>query len=167
MSTHHIIGIDPGNSGAVAVFDPSLCHLQDLFDLPTRKQGKGGSAGAQVVDFLSLVAKLRPYATPGTMAVIEVAIVKPPQKLSAAKTIGRSYEAVLCALASLGIGVREIAPMDWKARLGLGDEKADSIAMASSLYPSHRDAFMTRKSGDRAEAALIARAVLNNNGSIA
>ena len=166
-TSHYILGIDPGNSGAVAVFDPTLCHLVALFDLPTRKQGKGGSAGAQVVDFVPLVDKLRPYAKPGSMAVIEVAIVKPPQKLSAAKTIGRSYEAVLCALASLGIGVREIAPMDWKARLGLGDEKADSIAMAVSLYPAHREALSSRKTGDRAEAALIARAVLNNNGSFA
>ena len=100
-----ILSSDPGLSGGVAVFDPSLSILHALHDLPTRKQGKGASAGAQVVDFLPLVEILRPYAVPGTMACIEVAIIKPPMALAGAKTIGRGYEAILCALAILQIGV--------------------------------------------------------------
>lgn len=162
-----ILSIDPGLSGCVAVFDPSLSILHALHDLPTRKQGKGASAGAQVVDFLPLVDTLRPYAVPGAMAYIEVAITKPPMALASAKTIGRGYEAILCALAILQIGVREIAPHDWKARLGLSDDKKDSIAMASQLYPAYRLQFSAQKSADRAEAALIARACLNKDGSIA
>lgn len=161
----YIIGIDPGTKGAVAVFDESLRTLVTVFDLPTRKQGKGGSAGSLMVCPQTLIELLTPYAVPGSMAAVEVAIVKPPMKLTAARTIGMNYGVLLSVLAGLGIGVREIAPSDWKARLGLSDDKQASISLAVSLYPGHIKELSARN--DRAEAALIPRAVLNNNGSFA
>lgn len=157
-----IIGIDPGKHGAVAIYDAEKRDLVAIFDLPTRKQGKGGSATGLMVCPLQLRSALTPYITPGTVAAVEVAIIKPPQKLTAARTIGLNYGILLATLAMLGVGVREMAPHEWKKRLGLDDDKAASTSLAISLYPTHIESLSKRH--DRAEAALIARAAMLDVG---
>lgn len=151
-----VIGIDPGVKGALVVLDTATGELLAIHDLPTKKQGKGGAASSQMICPLSLIALLQPYAVPGTVAALEVAIVKPPMKLTSARTVGMNYGVLLAILASMQIGVREMAPHDWKKRLGLSDDKAASEALATTLWPRHHAELSKR--ADRAEAALIARA---------
>lgn len=155
MSAGVLIGIDPGVKGALAVLSADGRELLAVHDLPTRKQGKGGAASSQMVCALSLADLLKPYLAGGAAAAIEVAIVKPPSKLVAARTIGLNYGIVLATLALLGVGVQELPPHEWKKRMSLGDDKADSESLALTLYPSARP-LLTRH--DRAEAVLIARA---------
>lgn len=150
-----LIGIDPGVHGALAVLDATGRELLELHDLPTRKQGKGGAASSQMVCAMALADLLRPHIAPGTICAIEVAIVKPPQKLVSARTIGLNYGVILATLSLLGIGVMEVAPHEWKKRLSLTDDKDASMSLALSLFPTARP-LLTRH--DRAEALLIARA---------
>lgn len=150
-----LIGIDPGIHGAIAVLDSTGREVIALHDLPTRKQGKGGGRTSMFICALSLTDLLRPHLEGGAVAAIEVAIVKPPMKLIAARTLGMNYGVVLAVLAGLGIGVQEMMPADWKKRMGLSDDKTASDSLALTLYPSAR-ALLTRH--DRAEAVLIARA---------
>lgn len=100
---------------------------------------------------------LMPYAKPGTSVALEVAIVKPPMKLVSARTVGLNYGIILAVLASLELGVVELAPHDWKKRMSLSDDKTASVSMATTLFPHAREELARH---DRAEAALIARAGL-------
>lgn len=154
----YYIGIDPGTKGAIAILDERL-NIVEVHDLPTRKQGKGGAAASQMVCPLKLHDIVNPYADKGAVAIVEVAIVKPPMKLVAARTIGLNYGVVLSVLSTSGIGIREYAPSDWKKHLGLTDDKDASISLCTSLYPRDLQHF-TRH--DRAEAILIPRAALRN-----
>lgn len=154
-----LIGIDPGVKGALAVLSADGRELLAMHDLPTRKQGKGGAASSQMVDAVLLADLIRPHLP--AFAAIEVAIVKPPSKLVSARTIGLNYGVVLATLAMLGVGVQELPPHEWKKRLSLGDDKADSESLALTLYPAARP-LLTRH--DRAEALLIARASTVSKG---
>jgi hypothetical protein len=154
----YYIGIDPGVHGAVAILDKQL-NIIAVHDLPTRPQGLGGAKNSKRVCTLKFTEILKPYAVAGTAAIVEVAIVKPPMKLVASKTIGMNYGFVVAALELLGIAVHERSPSVWKRVLNLSDDKDASISLCTSLYPRDLHQF-TRH--DRAEAILIPRAALRN-----
>lgn len=135
-----VLGIDPGKTGALAVYDAQECTLE-IHDMPDTSEGVCG-----LIMGLANVRRAvieRPF-TPGTIGTTN------------AFQIGRRYGVLMAALLMRGIPVEDVPPGKWKARFGLSSDKTASREKAGQLFPDHAHLFKRVKDHDRAEAALIA-----------
>jgi len=144
--TQVLLAIDPGKSGAIAVF-------QDW-----QLQVHPGASARQLCDLLSV----RP--ADNTRVVIEQVNGAPGQSGPASFNFGKSYGELLGVCIALDVEPVLIRPVDWKGGLGLRREygetnakfKGRSLAMARELWPQHAKTFFARAKDDgAAEAALL------------
>lgn len=163
----HILGIDIGASGAIAVLDMNL-DLVEIFDMPTIIIQKGKKKSSQV-DGSALSARLEPYKGSSTLAAIEYESSRPGNSASSMFAFGSSDGAVRAVLACLGIRTREITPAQWKKVHGMqtGADKDISRGLATRLFPAAGYYFRRKSDDGRAEAVLIALAVAREIPSLA
>ena len=151
-----VLGIDPGVSGAWAVYDTGTATIYAA-DAPT--VGKDLDAAS----FAAEIAKWQP-----TSAVIERVGSMPGQGLSSTFRFGVAYGVVQGVVAALRIRVEFVTPAKWKAYYGLSsalspgparkkDLKEKSRERALHLWPERSDLFRRKKDDGRAEAALLAK----------
>lgn len=141
-----IVGIDPGITGALAVF--SNGSLSCVEDMPVLD---GQADGSQIAVFLSehmpdwvVVEQVQPMPRNGSIASF---------------SLGKNYGIVLGVATSMGYPLTKMRPVAWKQKNGLLKKpKAASRLLASELWPQHAHMFRRVKDDGRAEAALIARA---------
>lgn len=135
-----LLGIDPGVSGAFALFDTAE-RTVTVQDMPDTTVG--------LVDLIAGLPALRictiekPYF-PKVIGVANVA------------KIATAYGKIIALLSQRGIPINEVRPADWKAALNLGPSKSASRELASQIFPDNADQWARRKDDGRAEAALIA-----------
>lgn len=145
----HVIGIDPGLSGALAVLSPSG-DLERLSDLPVIRDGKlawidGGRLQSLLIDTL--------HGRPGR-AVVERVQAFPKQGRSSAFNFGVGFGSVLSILQARHLPVELVTPVTWKRALGLNADKCRSLDKARLLFPA---AELDQAQHDgRAEALLLA-----------
>lgn len=146
-STFSILAIDPGITGALAVYRPSDHHLY-VFDMP-EINGK--------VDPHTLSRLIKQHSP--TVAVIENVGPMPRDgvrqawRFSAANTTA----CVVCALLELPTSF--VSPAKWKSSYGVkgGPEGKDKCrALAIQIFPAVASLFERKKDAGRAEAALLA-----------
>lgn len=149
-----IIGIDPGQSGALAVIEKGL--VVKVIDMPTmgRTHGKG-----QQVDPYSLASELFEIGPSNISGVImEQVGSMPGQGVTSMFNFGESVGVVKGVLGALQIPVRMVSSIRWKKTAGLtGKDKDASRALALQLHPEAADHLTRKKDQGRAEAILIAR----------
>lgn len=156
----YIVGIDPGNTGAIAVFGRSKdgYRLISCEDMPVepRPVGKGSRiAGAELAQMMSL---LRPE---DTMVLLEYVNAAPMQgrKMGAtsAFNFGEGFGIVQGVLSGNRYAYQMVTPRAWKQHFKLlGKDKDASRSLCKQLYP-YRFCFARKKDGGRADAALIAQ----------
>lgn len=148
-----IVGIDPGNTGAIACLDLKTCDVTVL-DMPTYK----GKSGKVVVNPMELLEILEPPSSePGSvMAVLEHVWSRPKEGVSSAFRFGQNYGSLQTALAAHKYPVHDVTPPVWKKHFGLNSEKGVSRGLAIQRFPRQADLFKRVKDDGRAEAALIA-----------
>lgn len=134
------LGIDPGRSGALALFDAAELMVQ-TFDMPDTIAG-----------LHTLLCDLPP---------VKQAMVEKPffPRMVGTKTVAvmaENYGVLKGALLWRDIPMIEVAPAKWKKALGLSPDKAASRAKASQIFPACADQWARVKDDGRAEAALIA-----------
>ena len=61
MTISHIIGIDPGLSGAIALIQADTGELFDVTDMPTRKHVKANGKKETVIDVPALAETIDDY----------------------------------------------------------------------------------------------------------
>ena len=144
----HVIGIDPGLSGAIAVLPEQVIH-----DMPT-----AGTAKRDEYLPAEMANLLRPYAK-GTLVVLERQQTHPRQSSSSSFKIGVGYGLWLGIVATLGIPVQVVSPQDWKKVMlrGRSHEKGMSLVVAQEMFPGLLHMLKRVKDHDRAEALLIAQ----------
>jgi hypothetical protein len=160
------IAIDPGLTGAIALYAPSLNKRLDVADLPTKSIGKGKGNKVRVfLDVIGIHALICAFHDTALgrdldpVAIIEHVAAAPGQGVSSAFTFGRTYGVLFTLLQVSGLPVAEVTPRQWKRQLFLGgQDKAASMAMARQLFPinTERGEFDRKKDHNRAEAALLA-----------
>lgn len=146
------LGVDPGNSGALALFEPEG-HEIEIFDMPTLKAKRGkdardidGYALGMLVDSLKHRIK---------RAVVEQVSSRPRQ--AGQFVFGTGYGRVLGVIESNLIPLTLVPSSKWKPEMGLrGQEKSASIALAKQMFPHIADQLTRAKDDGRAEAVLIA-----------
>jgi crossover junction endodeoxyribonuclease RuvC len=148
-----ILGIDPGLSGALALFTPTTGALT-VFDVPTFTLGRNGKSKREV-DTVEL-ARLIDAAGPIAHAFVEQVGAMPGQGVSSVFAFGKVYGLLLGVLAANFIPHSLVPPQRWKRALSVPAEKDGARARASQLMPAHAGLWCRVKDDGRAEAALIA-----------
>ena len=149
-----IIGIDPGQTGAIAVMEKGL--IVQVIDMPVmaRTYGKG-----QQVDASALASELFGVGT-GTISevVMEQVGAMPGQGSTSMFNFGEGVGIVKGVLGALQIPVRMVTPQRWKKSAGLsGKDKDAARSLAIQLHPEAAEYLRRKKDVGRADAICIAR----------
>lgn len=154
----HVVGIDPGISGAIGLLVNGQFMRVD--DLPLMQRGK--TTEKQMINAPALALILRAMAP--HMAIVEL-VMGAPRRVGGASVMGGasafnfgdSAGCIRGVLGALGIETHFVMPGVWKKRAGLigAKGKEPSRALAINHWPT---APLGRKmDSGRAEALLIAR----------
>lgn len=143
----HILGIDPGLSGAIATLaqDGTLLALTDLpvIEQERLKWIDGGR-------FASLLMEI-----PGPKrAIVERVSAMPKQGVASSFNFGVGYGSVLGVLQAMHIPIKLVTPAKWKRDIGLERDKKASLYRARLHWPTAE--LHLEKHHGRAEALLIA-----------
>ena len=146
MSGDLILGVDPGKTGALAVWSPAL-GLVDVHDMP---EATGAALGALVRE---LIADYEPESF--RLAVVEDVHSMPKQGVRSVWTFALGHGSVLGALGALHVPVQLVTPAVWKKAMGLSKDKNASRQRAIEVWPAEAARFARVKDDGRAEAALL------------
>ena len=136
------LGVDPGVSGAIAaVGDGGLLYW--IEDMPNPLHG------AAIADLFDAGAF--------PLAAVEDVHSMPGQGVSTTFKFGMNHGIVLGALGALRIPYRLVTPGQWKKAMRVTADKDTARTRAIELWPAHAQLFARKRDHGRAEAALIAR----------
>lgn len=113
------IGIDPGQSGALAVISP-----QGTFAIPFDED--------EYIDTLNACVQ----EGGGIRAVVEHVHSMPKQGVASSFKFGQNFGWILGVLAALEIPVELVNPQKWKREFSCTSDKNTSIAVARRLFPT-------------------------------
>lgn len=159
-----ILGIDPGLSGALAVYDPSRNLIVNAHTVPTLEL-KRNHKTKRSVNIHSTVAIARELAQtyPGLTAYIELVGSTGKEGGPAMFSFGRTDGTLETAVVAANIPVTKVPPQVWKKALGCTADKDQTLLRASQLMPTSAHEWTpVRNVRDKeackgiAEAALIA-----------
>lgn len=155
-----VIGVDPGLSGALALYDP-VNNTLDITDMPTNTfvVGKGKRERvdqAVLLEYFELAKVLGVE-----LVAIEQVAGRPGQ--SGMFAFGFSVGLIHMACTAARLPLTTPTPGKWKKVMGVAGKTADNAGLimqrANETFPDHRNKFYGPQGGkrvDRAEAALIA-----------
>lgn len=145
------IGIDPGQTGAIAFFLNDV--VVDVFDMPVMARTHGSGLEVNTSE-LAEILRSRPYES---TALLEAVSAMPKQGGTGIFHFGESFGAVKGVLGALGIPYKLVTPQRWKKHYGLiGKEKDVARTLAITRHPEVADKLKRKKDGGRADAILIA-----------
>ena len=148
----YIIGIDPGLSGAIAVFNDQF-GLIGVRDMPVMAAlvGRG-----RVVDCIELAKLFKAFAGHDVICIIETVSSMPGQGVASMFKFGKAAMAPEAMAHLMGFKVSMVTPQKWKRAAGLIKKpKEASLSKAKELYPEMSELFRLKKHEGRAEAVLI------------
>ena len=160
-----ILGIDPGSSGAFAVYDTESRRLVGpVQDMPTWYQVVGKRKRPRL-DAMAIADMFDEFQVMGVeLIVMEAVGGRAHQNAAHAFTFGYGVGILYMACFYSNIIIETVTPMTWKAYMRVpGKSKADDsaiMARADELFPDDRHLFRGDRGGkklDRAEAAMIAK----------
>lgn len=156
-----IVGVDPGNKGAIAVFDESTAGLVQLLDMPLSDVGLKTKSKDSVN--ASAISDLLKFVNP-SIVVIEQVGARKGEGAANSFYFGYGYGLFIGVCRCLEIPVKHVTPSEWKKHFNLIKKpKSDSCLIARKRFPSFQfhSKFKNRKGGHnaldgRGDAALIA-----------
>ena len=145
-----IFGVDPGYTGAVAIYYPEVGNLE-IHDMPIMLN----HAGKNIIDCHSLLEILQPESK-SSFAIVERVSAMPSQGVSSVFRFGEGYGMLQACIAANKHPMHYVTPQKWKKYFGLSRDKGVSRSKAMERFPKYADLFKRAKDDGRAEAALIA-----------
>jgi len=143
------IGIDPGLTGAVAIYRQNGIWLYDM-PLCSKLTGKG-----QQVNLAALAELLRGIGDADCW--LEQVGPMPGQGVTSMFGFGRTVGQIEGVVSALGLPVRYVTPQKWKKPLGLiGRDKDAARTLAIQRFPEIAAKLSRKKDGGRADALWIA-----------
>lgn len=150
-----ILGIDPGLSGALAVYNPVDKLILKVIDMPLKSAGK--TTGKKMeVDAVSLSFFVEGFFRDLSYCVVEKVHAMPHQGVVSMFRFGQSLGVVEGVLGAYFLPILWVYPQVWKTQMGLSYNKETSRAMAEGLFPANRGSLLRKKDDGRAEAMLLA-----------
>lgn len=131
-----ILGIDPGLSGALVVYDPQTNSIISAASTPTLSIQRNGKT-KQALDFHRLCHAITAFArkAPDLRAIIELVGAMPGQGVSSVFAFGNVTGAIEMAVVAAGVPYSKVTPMKWKKVLGCTADKDSTLLRASQLMP--------------------------------
>ena len=154
----YVIGIDPGISGAIAVFEDG--KLVNVIDMPTLEVDSGKTKKRHI-SAVSLCNYLTVFSN--AHVVIEKVGAMPGQGVTSMFNFGRSAGIIEGVVAALCNPHTYVTPATWTKAVGRAAGKDASRMRAMELFPSKADLFKRAKDDGRADAALIAYWYITKN----
>lgn len=159
-----VLGIDPGASGAFAVYDTETRRIVSIEDMPVWYQTVGKRKRKRV-DGLALADQFDMYEMMGVeLVVMEAVGGRPRQGASAGFVFGYGVGMIYMAALYSRIIIETVPPAAWKKLMNVpGKSKGsddDIMARADELFPNDRELLRGPNGGkkvDRAEAAMMAK----------
>lgn len=155
-----VIAIDPGLSGAIAVFRHTDHALLAVVDTPTHELVRNGKTKRQISGS-GLAAIFRDYKP--AHVVVEKVSAMPGQGVTSMFSFGRSFGLIEGIVAAFEIPATYVMPSVWTKGIGRGLGKDASRARACELYPAWEKSFARVKDDGRADAVLIGAWYLKGN----
>src|SRR5580765_1616920 len=146
-----VLGVDPGASGALAMWDTDLSALV-VCDMPSALVHVGKVQRRQISE-VWLADTLRTYQP--DHAWIERVHALPKQGVTSSFSFGLAYGLARGVLAALGVPVSLVTPNEWKRAFRLGPDKNEARLIASRMFPANARDFTRVKDDGRAEAAWL------------
>jgi crossover junction endodeoxyribonuclease RuvC len=158
--TGRVIGIDPGNEGALALLSGEG-ELLEISDMPCVADGV---KGRRTVNPALLAAIVRRWAPTG--AFCEFVGSRSTDAKVAAFAFGRCRGAIEGVLGALGVPVAMLTVPTWRRAVGLPAGATKEMARGEAIrrWPTMAVNFARIRDDGRAEAALIAVAGLMREG---
>ena len=145
-----IYGIDPGFTGAIALYWPDTGKLE-VHDMPVMKNPKGKTIinPHGVLDIL---------ANEGgrSLAVLELTSAMPGQGVSSMYRFGQGVGVIEASIAASKLPLQYVTPAIWKKHFNLSRDKNVSRSLTMQRFPEQAQIFSRSKDDGRAEASLIA-----------
>lgn len=160
MMKRVIVGIDPGQKGAIAVFGPDGLDVRDLKPCFVET---GTFKSLDPVRLSNLLGMTIPYAPSDVIVYCEESTLHPKNGVMTYRAVfdARGVLRAVCALR--GLEVQFVPPATWKRHHKLlRADKAGSVERITEFYPDYENLFVKQYRGreipldGRAEAALIA-----------
>ena len=148
-----VIGIDPGISGAIAIFEDE--KLNCVVDMPTLKIASGKTMKSHI-SAIALVDILDGWSPNEAHVVIEKVGAMPGQGVTSMFNFGRSAGIIEGVVAAMHFPSTYVTPASWTKAVGRAAGKDASRMRAMELFPAKADLFKRAKDDGRADAALIA-----------
>ena len=156
----YVIGIDPGISGAISVFDWFTQSLVEVVDMPTLEVDSGKTkkrhiSAVSLGNYLTLFSNAH--------VVVEKVGAMPGQGVTSMFNFGRSAGIIEGVVAALRMPSTYVTPATWTKAVGRAAGKDASRMRAMELFPAKADLFKRAKDDGRADACLIAYWYITKN----
>ena len=151
-----VIGIDPGISGAIAIFENG--QLDTILDMPTLKiaSGKTMKSHISAIGLVRILDTWTLVSDGQAHIVIEKVGAMPGQGVTSMFNFGRSAGIIEGVVAALQRPYTYVTPAAWTKAVGRAAGKDASRMRAMELFPTRAELFKRAKDDGRADAALIA-----------
>ncbi len=143
-----VLGVDPGLQGALATWDGTHLHVEDVPIVKARARGNEINIPALV----DVIRKLAPFDE----AYVERNSVRPKEGISSAQKNGLVAGILLGCIAMYCRLINRPTPNFWKRAMKLTKDKEYSRTRAIETFPDYHYLFARKKDHGRAEAALLA-----------
>jgi len=147
-----VLGVDPGVSGALAIYDDSRPDYVFPIDVPTVP----GKTRGRDVDWPALADEINITLGGADHAYIEQVNAGPGEGRATIFKFGYAAGGQRGIIVGSNIPVTMVLPQKWKREMRVTREKETSLALARTLFPEAVDFFKRKKDHNRSEAALIA-----------
>lgn len=149
-----ILGIDPGVSGAMALYDPAEGALE-VTDTPVLFRNVGKTK-RRIIDAYQVARFIDERSSEIAVVYIEQVGVRPQEGAVGAFSFGEGFGLLKGICIANFLRVETVTPQAWKRAMAVKGDKDQSRARASVLFPRAVGAWPLKKHDGRAEAALIA-----------
>lgn len=148
------LGIDPGLSGALALYHPTTQQVT-TFAMPTHERTVNGKRKRHL-DLAGLANWFDLYVPTETHAFVEDPNAMPGQGVTSMFTFGKIVGICQMAVVMANLRYTLVRPNVWKKVLGLTKDKDHARQRASQLFPDAAAQWALTSQDGRAEAALLA-----------
>lgn len=151
------LGVDPGQSGALALYNLETKQLVEVIDMPIKYTRTSGGKKQTIINGTELAFWLDMNKDLIRGAVIEDVHSMPRDGHVGAFKFGFNTGIVHGLINAQLIPIFTVTPSVWKMTLGLSHDKKLSNQKARVEFPNHLPSFLRAKDDGRAEAALLAK----------
>jgi crossover junction endodeoxyribonuclease RuvC len=150
----HVLAIDPGAHGAIALVDVAACRIVSIADMPTQAVTVSGKRRTRV-DARGVADIIRSLPTPSRV-ILEQVGARRGEGVVSSFSFGRASGIIEGVIAGFGYDLQSVTPQAWRKFHRLQPGKTASRELAMELFPDDATRFKRVKDDGRAEAALMA-----------